>query len=174
MRAIIFAAAFVAFPAAAEVRSVNDQGFDLTRTVTIAVSPAQVYAALGQPSKWWSKDHTYSGVSKNLSLDLRAGGCFCERIPKDKATIEHARVIYAQPGKMLRLNGGLGPLQGEGVSGALTFAIKPDGKGASVTMSYVVGGYIRSGPKLIAPAVDMVLGQQLAGLKAHLEEKVPQ
>jgi uncharacterized protein YndB with AHSA1/START domain len=156
-------------PAYAEVKSATDAGFEVSRTLTINATPTQVYRALGQPSRWWSKAHTYSGDARNLSLVLRAGGCFCEKIPADGGTVEHARVVYAQPGKLLRLQGGLGPLQSEGVTGTLTWALKAVPGGTEVTQNYVVGGYIRSGARGFAAPVDQVLGEQLGGLKAYLE-----
>ena len=60
----------------AEVKSATDVGFEVSRTLTINATPAQVYRALGVPSRWWSKAHTYSGDARNLSMVLRAGGCF--------------------------------------------------------------------------------------------------
>jgi uncharacterized protein YndB with AHSA1/START domain len=155
-------------PAHAEVKSVTDSGFEVSRTTTINTSPAQVYRALGQPARWWSKAHTYSGDARNLSMVLRAGGCFCEKIP-DGGTVEHARVVYAQAGKQLRVQGSLGPLQAEGVTGTLTWALKAVPGGTEVTQNYVVGGYIRSGARGFAAPVDQVLGEQLSGLKAYLE-----
>jgi hypothetical protein len=73
------------------------------------------------------------------------------------------------PGQRLRLSGALGPLQAEGVVGTLDFAITPARKGVKVVMTYVVGGYIRGGPRRIAPLVDQVLATQLAGLKRAAE-----
>ncbi len=102
---------------------------------------------------------------------LRAGGCFCETIPADGGTVEHARVVYAQPGKQLRVQGSLGPLQAEGVSGTLTWTLKAVPGGTEVTQNYVVGGYIRGGAKSFAAPVDQVLGEQLNGLKASLEKR---
>ncbi len=162
-------ASLLSVPAQAEVKSATDYGFETVRVVTVKASPAAAYAMLGKPALWWSGAHTYSGSAKNLSLQLRAGGCFCEAIPADTAMVEHARVVFAQPGKMLRVLGGFGPLQQEGVSGALTFALKPVDGGTEVTMRYVVGGYIRMGPKVMAPLVDQVLGEQLVGLKVALD-----
>jgi uncharacterized protein YndB with AHSA1/START domain len=156
-------------PGYADVKSVTDSGFEVSRTTTINASPAQVYRALGQPARWWSKAHTYSGDARNLSMVLRAGGCFCEKIPADGGTVEHARVVYAQPGKQLRVQGSLGPLQAEGVTGTLTWALKAVPGGTEVTQNYVVGGYIRSGARGFAAPVDQVLGEQLGGLKAFLE-----
>lgn len=169
----VLALTFLTFsaPVAAEVKSATEYGFESTATVSINASPAQVYAALGKPARWWNKAHTYSGKSENLTMEQKAGGCFCENIPVDKASIEHGRVVYARPGKAMRLLGGLGPLQSEGVSAALTFALMPDGAGTKVVMTYVIGGYIRQGAKTLAPLVDQVMTEQLAGLKRYADGK---
>jgi uncharacterized protein YndB with AHSA1/START domain len=169
LRTTLAAALLLATPAHAEVKSATETGFEVSRTLTIKASPAQVYRALGLPSQWWSKAHTYSGDARNLSMVLRAGGCFCEKIPAGGGTVEHARVVYARPDKLLRVKGSLGPLQSEGVSGALTWALKAVPGGTEVTQNYVVGGYIRSGARGFAAPVDQVLGEQLGGLKAYLE-----
>lgn len=152
-------------PAWAEVRSASPAGFELVNVATVAATPEQVFAMLGQPARWWSKAHTYSGDAANLRQELRAGGCFCETIPADGATIEHGRVIYAQPAKLLRLHAALGPLQQEGVAGALTWALKPVAGGTEVTQSYVVGGFVRAGADRLAPIVDRVMAEQLSGLQ---------
>ena len=166
---VAVAALLLSTPSHAEVKSATDAGFEVSRTLTINATPAQVYRALGVPSRWWSKAHTYSGDAGHLSMVLRAGGCFCEKIPAGGGTVEHARVVYAQPGKLLRVQGSLGPLQSEGVTGTLTWALKVVPGGTEVTQNYVVGGYIRSGARGFAAPVDQVLGEQLSGLKAYLE-----
>ena len=51
--------------------------------------------------------------AKNLSIDARPGGCFCEKLPNGGG-VEHARVVYVAPREVLRLSGALGPLQGVG------------------------------------------------------------
>ena len=93
------------------------------------------------------RQRSRSGFSRdaaNLSMELRAGGCFCERL-KDGRSVQHLQVVYAAPGEGLRLRGALGPLQMEGVDGTLSWTLKPAEGGTSLTQSYVVGGYIRSG-----------------------------
>ncbi len=40
--------------------------------------------------------------------------------------------------------------------------------GTEIVQTYVVGGYIRGGAEKMAPLVDMVMGQQLAGLQRRL------
>lgn len=171
IRFLVPLAALIAGPATAEVAKASPQGFESKHVVTIAAPPERVWATLIAPSRWWSKDHTYSGDAANLSLSPRAGGCWCETL-KDGGSVEHMRIAYAQPGKALRAIGGLGPLQAEGVQGAMTFTLAPDGAGATkLTVSYVVGGYLRAGVETTAMPVDVVLGQQIARLKAAAEAK---
>lgn len=171
---IIAAALFVASSAQAEVVDSDDNGFQIAHEIEASAAPEVVWAVLRAPGKWWNKDHTYTGDSANLWMDAQAGGCFCEKLP-DKGSIEHLRVIYAQPGRLLRLSGGLGPLQGEAVSGVLTFVITKAGEGAKIRLTYVVDGRIRAelGAKGLAPVVDRVLGEQVAGLKAAIESPPP-
>jgi uncharacterized protein YndB with AHSA1/START domain len=162
----------VACPASAEVKSVTPNGFEVVTAATIAAPPDRVYAALGGIGRWWSPSHTFSRDAANLSMELRAGGCFCERL-KNGGTVQHMQVVYAAPGEGLRLRGGLGPLQMEGVDGTLSWTLKPADGGTNVTLSYVVGGYIRSGMEQWAPRVDRVLDEQLQRLKSFAEGKSP-
>jgi uncharacterized protein YndB with AHSA1/START domain len=162
----------VSGPAAAEVKSVAPNGFEVVSMATIAAPADRVYSALGEVGRWWSPSHTFSRDAANLSLELRAGGCFCERL-KDGGSVQHLQVVYAAPGEGLRLRGALGPLQTEGVDGTLSWTLKPAEGGANVTLSYVVGGYIRSGMEQWAPRVDRVLDEQLQRLKSFVEGKSP-
>src|SRR5215470_3158567 len=98
-------------------------------------------------------------------LELKAGGCFCERL-KDGGSVQHLLVVYASPGEGLRLRGALGPLQMEGVDGTLAWALKPAEGGTKVTQSYVVGGMDQWAPK-----VDRVLHEQLDRLTSFVEGK---
>jgi uncharacterized protein YndB with AHSA1/START domain len=140
----------VAGPAAAEVKSVTPNGFEVATAAEIAAPPDRVYAALGEVGRWWSPSHTFSRDAGNLSMELRAGGCFCEQL-KDGGSVQHLQVVYAAPGQGLRLRGALGPLQTEGVDGTLSWTLKPGEGGTTVTSSYVLGGYIRSGMEMGAP-----------------------
>jgi uncharacterized protein YndB with AHSA1/START domain len=156
--------------AEAEVKSSSPIGFEVQNTRTVAAPPATAYAALGRINAWWNKDHTYSGDAANLSLVLKAGGCFCERL-QGGGTVEHMRVVYARPGETLRLQGGLGPLQAEAAVGTLTFSLKAVQGGTEIKQSYIVGGFIRGGADKLAPLVDKVLAEQLDGLVRHLGDK---
>lgn len=159
-----------AAPAAAEVVHATPTGFDIKQVVTVDAPIAQAWAVLMRPQQWWDHDHTYSDDSANLYLDPQATGCFCERIPKTKGSVEHAHILYIQPPQMLRMVGSLGPLQAEAVMGTLTFTLAPEtAKTTRITLEYVVGGYVRAGADSLAPKVDDVLSTQLAGLKRAAE-----
>jgi uncharacterized protein YndB with AHSA1/START domain len=155
-------------PAAAEVKSATAAGFEVEARAIVAATPAETYRMLGRIGEWWNDGHTYSGKAANMSLQLKAGGCFCETIPADGGTIEHARVIHARPGDTLRLQGGLGPLQAEAAIGTLTWSLKAVPGGTELVQTYVAGGYIRGGADTLAPIVDQVLAEQLAGLQRRL------
>lgn len=99
-----------AVPSHADVRDTRENGFAIESTVMADASPARTYRALVNAAMWWDPKHTWSGSSRNLTLDPRAGGCFCEKLA-DGGSIQHGRVIFAQPGKLLRLDAPLGPLQ---------------------------------------------------------------
>ncbi|HEU4968777.1 SRPBCC domain-containing protein [Sphingomonas sp.] len=168
MRQVVLIAASLSLPASAAVVADNAAGFAIEHEAVIAASPERVYAALGQPSAWWNSQHSWSGSASNLSLDLRPGGCFCERLPGGGG-VEHARVVMAWPGKLLRLSGALGPLQSEALTGTMSWELKPVAGGTSVKLSYVVAGLARTARAALPGAVDGVLGEQLAGLKTFVE-----
>lgn len=166
----LFAAglAALAAPAAADVKSAAPGGFEVESKAMVAATPAQTYAALARIGEWWNGEHTYSGSAANLRLDATAGGCLCEAIPQGNGSIEHMRVVYAQPGATLRLQGGLGPLQQYAAAGTLTWSLKPAANGTAITQTYVVGGYIPGGADKLAPLVDKVLAEQLGRLQKRL------
>ena len=79
-------------------------------------------------------------------------------------------VVYADPGKLLRLTGGLGPLQELAVSGMMTWAFTQQaGNKTTITFTYAVGGYAPGGLAALAPFVDMVLGTQVARLRRLID-----
>ena len=168
-------AALLAQPASAEVVASSEAGFIVRETAEVPADPAATWQALIAPQNWWNKAHTFSGDSANLYLDAQGGGCFCEKLPlKDAAlgtragSVAHMRVVYADPGKALRMVGSLGPLQSEALTGTMTITLKPGGAGTRIVMEYVVGGYMRYKTDEIVPAVDNMLAEQLAGLATAL------
>ncbi len=131
---------------------VGSNGFVIEREATIDAPPARVYETLvEQVGSWWSSDHTYSGDARNLSIDDRPGGCFCETFP-DGGGVEHLRVVYVKPGVALRLLGALGPLQGSGLAGRLTWTLTGTDGETDVELRYSVGGFIEADFEAVAPA----------------------
>lgn len=167
MRHLVLMAAAAASPAAAEVKSAVPAGFAVESRAVVAAAPAEAYAQIVRIDEWWDAAHSYSGNAANLSLQARPGGCFCERLA-DGGGVEHMRVVSARPGVELRLQGGLGPLQAEAVTGSLSWSLKPAGGGTEIVQRYVVGGYVEGGADRIAPAVDQVLAGQLLRLQQKL------
>jgi len=133
-------------------------------------APDRAYAAITGIARWWDSSHTYSGNASNLSLDARAGGCWCELLA-DGGSVQHMTVLTAMPGRMLRLSGGLGPLQSAPVTAVMTWTIKRDGNGSEVDMSYLVSGYVRGGLDAIRADVDGVLSHQVERLHAYIDAK---
>lgn len=157
----------------AEVVSAGDAGFVSRVTVDVKASAADAWPVMTTPSGWWMDRHTFSGTAANLTLTPSAGGCFCEKLPAadDKSgrslrpgSVEHMRVVYAQPGEALRMIGGLGPLQSEAVAAALTMTLKAIPGGTRITWVYVVGGYTRFKPAEISKMVDAVMAAQITRL----------
>lgn len=173
---VLIAASYLllASPAYAEVKTSSDTGFNIIHIATVQGSTDEIWKRLVAPKDWWNKSHSWSGSTDGFYIDAQANGCFCELFQekgpdgklKTVGSVEHMRVIFAQPGKVLRMQGGLGPLQSEAVTGTLTVAMEPskDGQETKISFSYVVGGYMRYKVSEIAPAVDNVLGDQFRRL----------
>ncbi|MCB1634071.1 MAG: SRPBCC family protein [Xanthomonadales bacterium] len=171
-RALLLALLWLAAvrPAAAEVLDQTGAGFTLSNTVTVAVSPQQAFDALVDAvDQWWPKDHSWWGQEGRFRIEARAGGCFCERSGQREA--QHMRVIFVDPGKLLRLEGGLGPLQGMGLSGVMDWRLAAtDDGGTTITLWYRAGGYTPEPLGDFVAIVDQVQAQQLGALASHLDK----
>ena len=162
------AALLIGASAAAEVQSVGAGGFEVRQTVHVAASSDKAFAALLQPARWWSSEHTFSGNAANLTLDARAGGCWCESLPEG-GSVEHLHVVYVSPGKVLRLRGALGPFQGLAVDGVMTWSLKPNANGTDISVSYAVGGYAKDGFENLSKGADHVLAEQIERLRKLID-----
>ena len=155
--------------AMAEVIDAADAGFHLEISREVAVTPAQAYAQFLRVHEWWDADHTWFGSAENLSIDPRAGGCFCER--SGGREVLHMTVSYVDPGVELRMLGGLGPLQGMGLHGAMAWKFEAVDKGGTrIVHSYRVAGYASGGLRDLAAIVDRVQTGQVEGLRARLQQ----
>lgn len=169
---VIPIALFAATPAAAEVVSAGSNGFEVRHGVNLVIPQAKAYAAFSEIQNWWSKDHTYSGDAANLSLQLRPGGCFCERLDNGGG-IEHLRVTYVQPGERVVLTGALGPLLYEAATGVMDIKVERIAGGSRITMDYKAAGFAKGGAAELAPIVDKVLGDQMKRLRIYAASGAP-
>jgi uncharacterized protein YndB with AHSA1/START domain len=163
---LVMTGALAALPSIAqgEVKDATASGFTVENTRVVAVDAATAFKALvDRVDEWWPRDHTWWGTDGRLSIDARAGGCFCERAGPREAM--HMTVAFVDPGRTLRMVGGLGPLQGMGLSGALEFRFAPAPTGGTtITLFYRAGGYTPDDLRPLAAVVDKVQALQLGGL----------
>lgn len=169
-------------PAWAEVVASTDADFVTRAEADVPAGPFAVWSALIAPAKWWNAEHTWSGKSANLYIDSQATGCFCELLsvpdgaPEGtrRGSVEHFHIIAVMPGKLLRMTGGLGPLQADPVRALLSISLNPGERGGTrITFEYKVVGLMTLKGGEIAPAVDKVLSEQLGSLATLLGAKSP-
>jgi uncharacterized protein YndB with AHSA1/START domain len=151
--------------AAAELKQAGPDGAFIEHRFQIAATPAVAWQALVHPERWWPADHTWSGVPGKLSLAPEAGGCFCERW--EGGSVEHARIVMARPGELLRMRGSLGPLQEMALTGVLTIALAAKGGGTEATVTYRLSGDPSHKLDGFVAAVDKVIGQQFGSFAAY-------
>ena len=153
----------------AELQHLAETGFIVENEIEVSTDAATTWKAfVEEVDNWWPKDHSWWLDQGTFTIDPRAGGCFCE-LASDGRSAEHMRISFVDPGKMLTMTGGLGPLQGMGMFGALTFIFAETDSGTVVTMTYRVNGINPDGFEELAPVVDMVQGLQIGGLKTYLD-----
>ena len=166
MRAVIVVAScLLSSVVSAKTESVSASGFKVIHEVASTADPAKVWKSLGRIGRWWDPQHTWSGDARNMHIDLKAGGCFCETW-KDQS-VEHTRVIWAHKNVRLRMLGAFGPLQAWGVSGVAEFVITPTDTGSMIVFTYNVSGDARFKLDGVAAIVDQVLGTQVQRLANH-------
>jgi hypothetical protein len=102
-------------------------------------------------------------------IDARAGGCFCEMAQDRQA--QHMQVVFVEPPKLLRMTGGLGPLQGMGLTGVLEWRMAAIPNGTRITLWYRAGGYAPDDLGKLAAVVDGVQALQLGGLGNYLRSR---
>jgi hypothetical protein len=147
----------------AEVKDAAPSGFTLENSEWVPVAPETAWTHLvDDVGRWWPADHTWWGDASKLAIRAEAGGCFCEFDGGRQAW--HMTVSYVDPGKLMRMTGGLGPLQGMGLHGALEWRFAAEGGGTRITLWYRAGGYAPEDLSGFAAIVDRVQAQQLGML----------
>jgi len=152
----------------AEVVDSSSAGFSVRTTLTIAAAPDDVYRKfIRNVGDWWSPDHTFSGDSHNLSIEEKAAGCFCEKLPNG-GSVRHMEIVNLAPGKSVTLSGALGPLQSLAATGTMTVQFAPYEGGTNLVVFYAVAGYLPAGMSTLAAPVDGVLAEQFTRLKNYV------
>ena len=171
---LVFSILVLSASAQAEVLNAAPNGFTVRHEVAIESDRFTVFeSAVGSVGQWWSSDHTVSGDAANMSMTTTVPGCFCETLGPG-AGLVHMTVSFVNPGVMIRLTGGLGPLGLMGVSGNMTWEFEEAESGTIVVLQYAVGGYMDGGLDTVAPAVDGVLGEAMNRLKSYVESGDPE
>ena len=159
--------------AAADVVDSSSNGFTVRTTLSIQAAPEEVYRRIiHNTGDWWNPQHTFSGDSHNLSIEEKAMGCFCEKLPKG-GSVRHMEVVFLAPGKAIRLTGALGPLQAIAAGGSMTIQRSPAEGGTKLEVTYAVAGYLPAGMNTWATPVDNVLREQFTRLKDYIERGNP-
>jgi uncharacterized protein YndB with AHSA1/START domain len=158
--------------ARAETSQVSASGFISSFREEVKASPDDAWKAIVQLPRWWNDSHTWSGKAANMSLDLQAGGCWCERWG-DGQSVMHGQVAMVQPGRVVRLFANLGPLQELATNGVLTIVTSAQEGKTFLRLSYRVSGHADAALDKLAPAVDRVLAEQFRRLKTMVETGKP-
>lgn len=157
--------------AEATVTDSSYYGFTVRQDAIIQAFPDSIYKYFVLDiGKWWDSEHTWSGHAENLIIQPKANGCFCEKLDRG-GSVKHMTVVFVEPGKVLRMEGGLGPLQLLAVQGTFTFEIIPTLPTSRVVIIYTVGGYSPTGLGHLAPLVDRMLGDQLRRFKEYADAR---
>lgn len=150
----------LAGPAAAEVEASGPSGFSLILNTIVPVPPEEAYERFVDVRDWWSPEMTASGATRTLRLDTKEGGCLCERLA-DGGFMRHFQTARADPGALLVLSNGMGPLNAIGAQGSLQVEFKPEGAGTAVTLRYMAFGYSVNGWGGYAPQADRLWQTQI-------------
>ena len=160
---------FILSVAKAEIVEASSEGFALRHQLTIKAERFEVFkASTVDIGEWWNDDYTISGSASNLRIENKVPGCFCELIG-ESGGIVHMMVTFINPGVIIRLTGGFGPLGLAGTTGNMTWQFEDGIEGTVLTLDYVVGGYIVGGLESLAVEVNGVLIDAMNKLKFFVE-----
>jgi hypothetical protein len=160
--------------ALADVADSAPNGFTVVNETVVAAEPDAAFVIATQHvGQWWDSNHTVSGDASRMTIEPRPQGCFCEKLGAD-AGLVHLTVTFVNPGTLLRMTGGLGPLGLMGVDGNMLWEFEAVEGGTRVTWTYAVGGYAADGLDTLAPSVDYVLNSALQRFKNFTETGDPQ
>lgn len=153
----------------AEIVDSSANGFIVRTVLDVKANPDEVYNKfIHNIGDWWDPEHTFSRDAKNLRMEDRPGGCFCEKLPNN-GFVRHLEVIYLAPGEEVILSGGIGPMQSLAATGSMVVKFAPAAGGTKLEMTYSVSGYLPKGMNTWAPPLDKVTAAQFTRLKNYVE-----
>ena len=83
------------------------------------------------------------------------------------------RISFVEVNHILRMTGGLGPLQGMGIYGALTWQLTAQNNRTKLVLTYQAHGVIVGNFTELAPIVDRVQNSQLMALAEYIKPTNP-
>lgn len=144
--------------AAGGVTESSSDGFTISLSQESQRSDAELWQRLQHPEIWWSSAHSWSGDAANMSVEMRAGGCWCERV--GDGVVVHGRILRIDAGRAVLFDAPLGPLNEAAVSTRLSWRVENQ----RVVWRYQVFGALPMPVEQLAPLVEGVLAEQLRRL----------
>lgn len=130
--------------------------------------PVFVYDHLtGDISDWW--DHSFSEKPAKLFIEARPGGGFYEIFDDKGNGAKHATVIFADRGKMLRMEGPLG-LSGQALTLVCTYTLSASGEDNTLLTLNVNGSgdFTEETPEIVKQVWEHFLWEQFKPyIEAH-------
>lgn len=156
---------FWAGAAIGEVTEVPYGAWSFEHELMLPGTPEEIYdASTGDILPWW--DHHMAEHPKALYIEPWPGGSFLEVFDDSGDGAQHARVIHAERGKMLRMRGPLG-LAGNALDMVFTLTYTAEGESTRVHLTVDAAGHTEEG---WADAVDRVWHHFLVEqLKSYVE-----
>ncbi len=126
--------------------------FSFEKEIVLPGTPESVYDAItGDISGWW--DHSFSEKPYKLYIEAKPGGGFFEIINEKGDGVKHATVIYAERGKLLRMDGPLG-LSGKAIQMVTTYTFAAAGNDSTrLLLSVHAAGEVEEGIPAIVEKV---------------------
>ena len=150
------------------VSAQSKQHFSVKIETTIKAPADEVYQQFINIGDWWESSPTWFGDASKMYIEPKANGCFCE-VNGDKEAL-HMTVSMVMPNKNVQMVGGLGPLQSMGVYGHMSWSFEEKTTGlTTLTMTYLVKGFVGEESEMMAKAVDSVLNIQVKNLESKFK-----
>ena len=169
MRNFTFLLTLLLFPACASNQQADQSNtFDFEMNFSYPGDPLFIYDHLtGDISDWW--DHSFYENPYRLFIEARPGGGFYELFNESGDGAKHATVIYAERGRMLRMEGPLG-LSGQAITLVCTYTLNASGKDSTQLKLNVngAGEFSDETPEIVRQVWEHFLWEQFKPYIDHL------